>query len=342
MAEASASGPTASWQKSPPSNTAGLQRVRTVRAGLAQRSRTRHQLSGVSGVLSACAMATSPPRRQSNLLRRLCRLGPPGRALWPPYSSARPPASANPRRQPDGGRRLPGQLAVCLARSVRLARRRQAGENILDGGAHFYRCYRCLDGRHLALARWSRSSTPLLWPDLALTEAELPRPREGCSGAIIATVTKIIGTRTRDDWPVQSKRLSEAQATRTPLSGPRSPRRQTHPATCRPPRFASAPDGSGVGPDEPFQPGRSPRIGEHTCGCWPSSATQRPRFDSCWPKQSMSITRPAAGGGGGSSGGGGGARLPPPLAAQSPDDADQVTLTPGPAAREDFAPHSLS
>uniref|UniRef100_A0A1I8JLB3 Uncharacterized protein n=1 Tax=Macrostomum lignano TaxID=282301 RepID=A0A1I8JLB3_9PLAT len=263
-------------------------------------------------------------------------------ALWPPYS----------RRQATGlGRILDANLtegAAYLASWLFASRDlfvwrdgARPGENILDGGAHFYRCYRCLDGRHLAVGALEPQFYAAFVAGLGLTEAELPQATEDAAGAI-ATVTKIIGTRTRDDWlssphfsnpwrqiysQIRAGRLRETQSKSCPRRRPTphaavrasfSPSADTpgHHLP-RPPRFASvAPDGSGVGPDEPFQPAGRPGLASTPAACWPSSATQRPRFDSCsegepkkvcrkspWPRdasaeetsqQSMSITRPAA------------------------------------------------
>uniref|UniRef100_A0A1I8FFQ4 Coiled-coil domain-containing protein 6 n=1 Tax=Macrostomum lignano TaxID=282301 RepID=A0A1I8FFQ4_9PLAT len=151
-------------------------------------------------------------------------------ASWPPYSSAGT-ASANPRRQPDGGRRLPGQSWLFASRDlVRLRDGARPGENILDGGA-LLTLLRCWTAATWPLARWSAVHTRrICWgPDLAHPRRSLP------------------------------------QATPRMQPGPIANNTPGHHLP-RPPRFASRRSRRlRVGPDEPFQPGRSPRIGEHTC-----------------------------------------------------------------------------
>ncbi|PAA61098.1 hypothetical protein BOX15_Mlig020004g2, partial [Macrostomum lignano] len=246
---------------------------------LAQRPGHDINYLAASGVLSRLADGDSPPRPPVNLLADFAGGG---------LLAALGIVAALFERQATGlGRILDANLtegAAYLASWLFASRDlfvwrdgARPGENILDGGAHFYRCYRCLDGRHLAVGALEPQFYAAFVAGLGLTEAELPQATEDAAGAI-ATVTKIIGTKTRDDWLSRFgpdacvnavEELSEAQA--NPHAAVRasfSPSADTpgHHLP-RPPRFASvAPDGSGVGPDEPFQPSRSPRIGEHTCG----------------------------------------------------------------------------
>uniref|UniRef100_A0A1I8H5D7 Alpha-methylacyl-CoA racemase n=1 Tax=Macrostomum lignano TaxID=282301 RepID=A0A1I8H5D7_9PLAT len=247
--EARPSGPTASLaKKSPPRYIQPAQRLRTVRpAGPASRN-TTSTIWPRPGVLSRLADGDFAAR------------GPPVNLL----------------ADFSGG-------IVC--RPIRAPGHRPLGR-ILDAQP---------DGGAAYLASWlfaSRDLFPLLplpgrpppgllyaafVAGLGLTEAELPQATEDAAGAI-ATVTKIIGTRTRDDWLSRFGPDALRERSRRAVRGAGQPhaavRASFSPSADtpghhlpRPPRFASvAPDGSGVGPDEPFQPGRSPRIGEHTCG----------------------------------------------------------------------------
>ncbi len=48
------------------------------------------------------------------------------------------------------------------------------GQNLLDGGSPFYATYACADGEYLAVAPWSRRSTPVLSPGWAWTPRTCP------------------------------------------------------------------------------------------------------------------------------------------------------------------------
>jgi alpha-methylacyl-CoA racemase len=81
----------------------------------------------------------------------------------------------------------------------------ERGDNTLDGGAPFYRCYRCLDGRWLAVGAIESGFYAQLLAALGLTtdeqHAALGRQWERAhwesQASLLAT---IFATRTRDDW----------------------------------------------------------------------------------------------------------------------------------------------
>ena len=75
------------------------------------------------------------------------------------------------------------------------------GSNLLDGGAHFYSVYQCLDGKHVSIGPLEPEFYALLCEKLGLDPVELPANWNG-EGWIQSkqTFKAIFKTRTRDQW----------------------------------------------------------------------------------------------------------------------------------------------
>jgi alpha-methylacyl-CoA racemase len=75
------------------------------------------------------------------------------------------------------------------------------GDNALDGGAHFYRCYRCLDDRWLAVGAIEPQFQAQLFRTLGITEAAPVDPGDRSRWAeLSATLKAAFSKRSRDDW----------------------------------------------------------------------------------------------------------------------------------------------
>ncbi|MDP6389186.1 MAG: CaiB/BaiF CoA-transferase family protein [Alphaproteobacteria bacterium] len=66
----------------------------------------------------------------------------------------------------------------------------QRADNVLDGGAHFYRCYETKDGRHVSIASIEAKFYAILLDKLGLDPADLPDQMD------------------RDQWPAMSERFA--------------------------------------------------------------------------------------------------------------------------------------
>jgi alpha-methylacyl-CoA racemase len=76
----------------------------------------------------------------------------------------------------------------------------ERGTNLLDGGAPFYRCYACADGRFVAVGALEPRFYAALLAGLEVDPAEVPQfPPSGWS-ALHARFAAIFATRARDDW----------------------------------------------------------------------------------------------------------------------------------------------
>lgn len=77
----------------------------------------------------------------------------------------------------------------------------QAGTNWLDGGAPFYRCYRCADGRDVAVGALEPQFYALLLKGLGLEDADLPDQNDRAHWpAMHDRFARIFSSRSRDDW----------------------------------------------------------------------------------------------------------------------------------------------
>jgi alpha-methylacyl-CoA racemase len=74
------------------------------------------------------------------------------------------------------------------------------GANLLDGGAPFYRCYACADGRFIAVGALEPQFYDALITGLGLTHEEAPQLDLAAWPALHARFEAIFATRDRDDW----------------------------------------------------------------------------------------------------------------------------------------------
>ncbi|MDI1327411.1 MAG: CaiB/BaiF CoA-transferase family protein [Brevundimonas sp.] len=129
------------------------------------------------------------------------------------------------------------------------------GANLLDGGAPFYRCFACRDGRFVAVGALEPQFYAALLTGLGLREDEAPQYDMANWPALHARLEAAFATRDRDDWAALFEGsdacvtpvLSLAEA---PLH-PHNAARNTFSAT-RPPQPAPAPRFAGSNaPPEP-------------------------------------------------------------------------------------------
>jgi len=77
----------------------------------------------------------------------------------------------------------------------------ERGVNWLDGGAPFYRCYACADGRHVAVGALEPQFYALLLDGLGLQQADLPHQNDRTSWpAMQERFEAIFKTQSRDAW----------------------------------------------------------------------------------------------------------------------------------------------
>jgi len=77
----------------------------------------------------------------------------------------------------------------------------QPGTNWLDGGAPFYRCYRCADGRDVAVGALEPQFYALLLEGLDLGDARLPDQNDRAGWPVLTDrFARIFAGRDRDDW----------------------------------------------------------------------------------------------------------------------------------------------
>ncbi len=74
------------------------------------------------------------------------------------------------------------------------------GSNLLDGGAPFYRCYACRNGRFIAVGALEPRFYAALIAGLGLTPQEAPQFDMENWGMLSARLASIFATRDRDDW----------------------------------------------------------------------------------------------------------------------------------------------
>ena len=88
------------------------------------------------------------------------------------------------------------------------------GANLLDGGAPFYRCYACRDGRFVAVGALEPQFYAALLVGLDIPAAEAPQFDLPAWPALHARLAAIFATRDRDDW---ADRFSGTDACVTPV-----------------------------------------------------------------------------------------------------------------------------
>lgn len=77
----------------------------------------------------------------------------------------------------------------------------ERGVNWLDGGAPFYRCYTCADGRHVAVGALEPQFYALLLNGLGLDQADLPDQNDRARWPEMQTrFAAVFATRSRDAW----------------------------------------------------------------------------------------------------------------------------------------------
>ena len=74
------------------------------------------------------------------------------------------------------------------------------GTNLLDGGAPFYRCYTCRDGRFVAVGALEPQFYAALLAGLDISAEEAPQFDMGRWEALQARLAAVFATRDRDDW----------------------------------------------------------------------------------------------------------------------------------------------
>ena len=175
---------------------------------------------------------------------------------------------ATDRLGPRGGRRHDGRIGPA-DQPVPSPRARGLwsdgrGANLLDGGAPFYRCFTCRDGRFVAVGALEPQFYSALMAGLGLGEDEAPQYEMANWPALHARLEAIFATRDRDDWAALFEGtdacvtpvLSLAEAPRHPHNAARN----TFTAAGRPqpspaPRFAGSnalpdPEGAPLSVDE--------------------------------------------------------------------------------------------
>jgi alpha-methylacyl-CoA racemase len=122
------------------------------------------------------------------------------------------------------------------------------GANLLDGGAPFYRCYTCADGRFVAVGALEPHFYAALITGLGLTADEAPQYDMAAWPALHARFEALFATRDRDNW---AARFAGTDACVTPvLSLAEAP---THPHNLARGTFAGT----------PVQPAPAPRFDGH-------------------------------------------------------------------------------
>jgi alpha-methylacyl-CoA racemase len=75
------------------------------------------------------------------------------------------------------------------------------GENLIDGGAHFYGTYECADGRYLAVGAIEEQFYSAFCAGLGLPRASMPEPADVSDWAAARErVARVIRQRPRDEW----------------------------------------------------------------------------------------------------------------------------------------------
>ena len=99
------------------------------------------------------------------------------------------------------------------------------GANLLDGGAPFYRCYTCRDGRFVAVGALEPQFYAALIAGLGLTPDAAPQFDMSGWPALHARFSEIFATRDRDDW---TRHFEGTDACVTPVLTPTEAARHPH------------------------------------------------------------------------------------------------------------------
>lgn len=111
----------------------------------------------------------------------------------------------------DGAGLLAALFPALSARGLWSERR---GANLLDGGAPFYRCYACRDGRFVAVGALEPRFYAALLAGLEIDPAQAPQHDFGGWPALHERFAAVFATRDRDDW---ASRFAETEACVTPV-----------------------------------------------------------------------------------------------------------------------------
>jgi alpha-methylacyl-CoA racemase len=76
----------------------------------------------------------------------------------------------------------------------------QRGANLLDGGAPFYRCYECADGRFIAVAAIEPQFFRAMMQGLSLDPAAWDQADRSCWPALAEEIARVVARRPRDAW----------------------------------------------------------------------------------------------------------------------------------------------
>ena len=88
------------------------------------------------------------------------------------------------------------------------------GANLLDGGAPFYRCYACRDGRFVAVGALEPRFYAALLDGLGIPAAEAPQYDTAAWPGLHARFAEVFASRDRDDW---AARFADSDACVTPV-----------------------------------------------------------------------------------------------------------------------------
>lgn len=142
------------------------------------------------------------------------------------------------------------------------------GTNLLDGGAPFYRCYRCRDGRFVAVGALEPRFHAALAQGLGLDAADVPQFPMAEWPAQHTRFEAIFATRDRDDW---ADHFSGTEACVTPvLDMAEAP---LHPHNIARGTFAPGP---------PVQPSPAPRFSEEAIPTAPGTRQTLDEALSAW------------------------------------------------------------
>ena len=111
----------------------------------------------------------------------------------------------------DGAGLLAALFPALTARGLWSERR---GANLLDGGAPFYRCYACRDGRFVAVGALEPRFYAALLAGLDIDPAEAPQHDPAAWPGLHDRFAAIFATRDRDDW---ADRFAATEACVTPV-----------------------------------------------------------------------------------------------------------------------------
>jgi alpha-methylacyl-CoA racemase len=169
---------------------------------------------GLTGVLHAMGEPDRPPRPPLNLVGDY---GGGAMMLVVGVLAALVEARATGRGRvvdaamTDGAGLLAALFPALAARGLWSDRR---GANLLDGGAPFYRCYACRDGRFVAVGALEPRFYAALLAGLGLDPAQAPQHDFAAWPTLHDRFATVFATRDRDDW---AERFAGTEACVTPV-----------------------------------------------------------------------------------------------------------------------------